>query len=151
MLADPAVLERQFVDLRFSSFGHEDGLTLGEKLVALAVEKGWAVAVSVTLGDHEIFHYCLPGTTTVNDEWVIKKRNLVVMLGQPTFLIGQRLSAEGKSVEDLGVSSDGFAAHGGGYPIMVGDEMVGQVVVSGVPQQDDHALAVEALSSLLFR
>lgn len=151
VLADPEFLGKQFTDLRFSSFGHEDGLALGHKLLELAEKKGWAVALSVTLGDHEIFHYCLPGTTTVNDEWIIKKRNLVVMLGEPTFLIGQRLAAEGKTVEDLGVSSDGFAAHGGGYPIMVGDDMVGQVIVSGVPQQVDHALAVEALSSLLSR
>lgn len=151
VLADPSILEQQFSDLRFSSFGHDDGLVLGQKLVELAQEKGWAVALSVTLGAHEIFHYCLPGTTTVNDEWIIKKRNLVFMLEQPTFLIGQRLAAEGKTVEDLGVSEDGFAAYGGGYPIMVGDDMVGQVIVSGVPQQDDHALVVEALSSLLSR
>ena len=38
--------------------------------------------------------------------------------------------------------------HGGGYPLIVNGVVVGSVIVSGVPQQDDHALVVEALRAL---
>jgi uncharacterized protein (UPF0303 family) len=33
--------------------------------------------------------------------------------------------------------------------LIVNDVVVGSVIVSGVPQQDDHALVVEALSALV--
>ena len=64
------------------------------------------------------------------------------------FLVGQRLAAAGKTLDALDLSEEEYAAHGGGYPLIVGDTVVGSVIVSGVPQQDDHALLVEGLSAL---
>jgi uncharacterized protein (UPF0303 family) len=46
--------------------------------------------------------------------------------------------------EETGLDQS-FAAHGGGFPLFVGDTFVGAVVASGVPQQDDHAIVVESL------
>ena len=43
-----------------------------------------------------------------------------------------------------------YAPHGGGFPLRVrGTGVVGVVLVSGLPQQDDHALIVEALEAFL--
>ena len=45
-----------------------------------------------------------------------------------------------------------YAAHGGGFPIRVaGAGRVGLMVVSGLPQLDDHALVVECLRALRER
>ena len=148
ILAEVPELEAEFARLRFTRMDHEMALALGEDIVRRAREKDWAVIVSVTLGDHEVFHYALPGTTPVNDNWIRRKRNLVERTGEPTFLVGQRLAAAGKTLDALNLSEEEYAAHGGGYPLIVGDTVVGSVSVSGVPQQDDHALVVEGLSAL---
>jgi uncharacterized protein (UPF0303 family) len=95
-----------------------------------------------------VFHVALPGAKPTNDNWVRRKRNLVELTGEPSFLVGQRLAAAGKTIDDLGVDEADFAPHGGGYPLIVNDVVVGSVIVSGVPQQDDHALVVEALRAL---
>lgn len=148
VLADPQDIEREFDRLTFASFSHDDAVRLGEDLVRRARDKGWAVAISVTLKDHEVFHVALPGTTEVNDQWIARKRRLVEHTSLPSFLVGQRLARDGQTLDDMGLDEASFAAHGGGYPLMVGSEMVGSVIVSGVPQQDDHALVVEGLTAL---
>jgi uncharacterized protein (UPF0303 family) len=148
VLADVADLDAEFARFRFTALDHEAAVALGEDLVRRSREKGWPMAVSVKLGDHEVFHVALPGATPINDNWIRRKRNLVELTGEPTFLVGQRLAAEGKTLDDLDLSEVDFAAAGGGYPLVVNDVVVGSVIVSGVPQQDDHALVVEALTAL---
>jgi uncharacterized protein (UPF0303 family) len=149
VLADVADLEAEFARFRFTSMDHEAAVALGEDLVRRSRAKGWSMAVSVKLGDHEVFHVALPGATPINDNWIRRKRNLIELTGEPTFLVGQRLAAEGKTLDDLNLDEVDFAPAGGGYPLIVNDVVVGSVIVSGVPQQDDHALVVEALSALV--
>ena len=149
VLADVADLEAEFARFRFTAMDHEAAVALGEDLVRRSRAKGWPMAVSVKLGDHEVFHVALPGATPINDNWIRRKRNLIELTGEPTFLVGQRLAAEGKTLDDLNLDEVDFAPAGGGYPLLVNDVVVGSVIVSGVPQQDDHALVVEALSALI--
>ncbi len=148
VLADVADLEAEFARFRFTAMDHEAAVALGEDLVRRSRVKGWPMAVSVKLGDHEVFHVALPGATPINDNWIRRKRNLIELTGEPTFLVGQRLAAEGKTLDDLNLDEVDFAPAGGGYPLIVNDVVVGSVIVSGVPQQDDHALVVEALTAL---
>lgn len=149
VLADVADLEAEFARFRFTAMDHEAAVALGEDLVRRSRAKGWPMAVSVKLGDHEVFHVALPGATPINDNWIRRKRNLLELTGEPTFLVGQRLVAEGKTLDDLNLDEVDFAPAGGGYPLIVNDIVVGSVIVSGVPQQDDHALVVEALAALI--
>ena len=149
VLADVADLEAEFARFRFTAMDHEAAVALGEDLVRRSRVKGWPMAVSVKLGDHEVFHVALPGATPINDNWIRRKRNLIELTGEPTFLVGQRLAAKGKTLDDLNLDEVDFAPAGGGFPLIVNDVVVGSVIVSGVPQQDDHALVVEALSALV--
>jgi uncharacterized protein (UPF0303 family) len=149
ILADVSELEAEFARLHLTAMDHEAALALGEDLIRRSRAKGWPMAVSVKLGDHEVFHVALPGAKPINDNWIRRKRNLVELTGEPTFLVGQRLAAAGKTLDDLGVEEVDFAPAGGGYPLIVDDAVVGSVIVSGVPQEDDHALVVEALRALV--
>ncbi len=149
VLADVAELEAEFARLRFAKFDHETALALGEDLIRRSRDRGWPMAVSVKLGDHEVFHVALPGAKPINDNWIRRKRNLIELTGEPSFLVGQRLAAAGKTLDDLNLSEVDFAPAGGGYPLIVGDTVVGSAIVSGVPQQDDHALLVEALAAFI--
>ncbi|CAB4893140.1 MAG: hypothetical protein F2808_02685 [Actinobacteria bacterium] len=148
VLANVAELEAEFAQLHLAAMDHDAALALGEDLIQRSRDKGWSMAVSVKIGDHEVFHVALPGATPINDNWLRRKRNLVEHTGEPSFLVGQRLAAQGKTLDDLELSEVDFAPHGGGYPLIVDGVMVGSVIVSGVPQQDDHALVVEALTAL---
>ena len=149
LLADVAELERQCVDLRFDSLSHEDALALGMDLAARAEERNWPLAVSVFLGDQHVFRYACPGTTAENDDWIERKRKTVYKFQESSFLVGQRLIAQGKEFHAETGLDQTYAAHGGGFPLFIGDVFVGAVIASGVPQQDDHAIVIEALNAAL--
>ena len=149
LLADVAELERQCADLRFDSLSHEDALALGMDLAARAEERNWPLAVSVFLGDQHVFRYACPGTTAENDDWIERKRKTVYKFQESSFLVGQRLIAQGKEFHAETGLDQTYAAHGGGFPLFIGDVFVGAVIASGVPQQDDHAIVIEALNAAL--
>ena len=145
LLADVAELEAQLAELRFDSLIHEDALALGMDLAARAEERNWPLAVSVFLGGQHVFRYACPGTSSENDDWIERKRKTVYKFHEPSFLVGQRLISQGKEFHTETGLDQAYAAHGGGFPLFVGNQFVGAVIVSGVPQQDDHAIVVEAL------
>ena len=149
LLADVSELEDQLTELRFSSLSHDDALALGMDLASRAEERNWPLAVSVFLGDQHVFRYACPGTTSENDDWIERKRKTVYKFHEPSFLVGQRMISLGKDFHAETGLDESFAAHGGGFPLFVGDKFVGAVIASGVPQQDDHAIVVEALRAAI--
>lgn len=149
LLADVSELEDQLAELRFSSLSHEEALALGMDLASRAEERNWPLAVSVFLGDQHVFRYACPGTTSENDDWIERKRKTVYKFHEPSFLVGQRMISLGKDFHAETGLDESFAAHGGGFPLFAGDKFVGAVIASGVPQQDDHAIVVEALRAAI--
>jgi uncharacterized protein (UPF0303 family) len=138
-------------ELQFMKFNEDVAWELGNQLVELARNRNLPVTVDITRGTHQLFHAALRGTSPDNDEWVKRKVRLVYRFGHSSFYVGQTLKSKGKSIEQAYlISETEFAPHGGCFPIIVKDTgIVGTVTVSGLPQEEDHKLAVEALRNYL--
>jgi uncharacterized protein (UPF0303 family) len=138
-------------ELQFTKFNEDVAWKLGSRLVELARSRNLPVTVDITRGTHQLFHASLPGTTPDNDEWVKRKVRLVYRFGHSSFYIGQTLKSKGKTIEQSYlVSESEYAPHGGCFPIIVKDTgIVGTITVSGLPQEEDHKLVVEALRQYL--
>ncbi|MFI5754502.1 heme-degrading domain-containing protein [Streptomyces sp. NPDC051569] len=145
-----ADIEAQEARLVLSRFTHEDAWTLGGLLAELARERELPVTVDIHLDDRLVFRSALPGSSVGQDSWIERKRRVVAHYGVSSFLVGARFRAEGTTFEESsGLAPELYAAHGGSFPITVqGQGIVGTVTVSGLPQAEDHALAVEALDRL---
>lgn len=144
--AELAELHQQERDLRFDSFGYDDAFELGMLLVRLARERAHPVAVEVTLGEQRVFHIALAGSSADNDDWLERKARVVRRFGHSSLAVRTWFHAGGRDFDrDSRLDPRRFAAHGGCFPIIVGDTLVGVVGVSGLAQLDDHALVVEAL------
>ncbi|MEO3746925.1 heme-degrading domain-containing protein [Plantactinospora sp. B5E13] len=145
-------LQEQEERLQFDRFDHDDAWELGNLLVRLARERGLAVTVDIRLGDHQLFHCALAGTTADNDDWIERKIRVVRRFGHSSYLVGQSFRDRGTTFEEQTPHLDParYAAHGGCFPIILrGTGPVGTVTVSGLPQLDDHRLVVEALDLFL--
>ncbi|MEU1115725.1 MULTISPECIES: heme-degrading domain-containing protein [unclassified Streptomyces] len=132
-------------------FTYDDAWALGTLLVELARERGAPVAVDIRRGGQQLFHAALPGSTPDNDAWIDRKRRVVERYQCSSLQVGTRFRAKGTTFEDSSrLDPDTYAAHGGAFPLAVeGAGVVGTVVVSGLPQIEDHALVVAALERFI--
>ncbi|MFD3483370.1 MULTISPECIES: heme-degrading domain-containing protein [unclassified Streptomyces] len=146
-------LEAQEARLVLPHFTYDDAWALGSLLAELSREREAPVAIDIRRGGQQLFHCALPGSSADNDAWIDRKRRVVERYGASSFLVGTRFRAKGSTFEDSSrLDPDRYAAHGGSFPIAVkGAGVVGTVTVSGLPQEEDHALVVEALGWLLGR
>ena len=138
-------------ELQFTKFNEDVAWELGSRLLDLARSRNLPVTVDITRGTHQLFHAALRGTSPDNDEWVKRKVRTVYRFGHSSFYIGQSLKSKGKTIEQSYlVSESEYAPHGGCFPVIVKDTgIVGTVTVSGLPQEEDHKLAVEAIRNYL--
>lgn len=138
-------------ELQFSKFNEDTAWKLGSQLVEQAQNRKLPVTIDITRGFHQLFHASLCGTVPDNDEWVKRKVRTVYRFGHSSFYMGQLLKSKGKRMEEAYLLPESeFAAHGGCYPIIVKDTgIVGTITVSGLPQEEDHKLVVQALKTFL--
>lgn len=138
-------------ELQFASFNESTAWELGCRLVERAQQERLAVTIDITRGSHQLFHASLPGTSADNDEWIRRKVRLVYRFGHSSFYMGQRLKSKGKRIEEAYLIPESeYAAHGGCFPILVKHTgMVGTITVSGLPQEEDHRLVVQAIREYL--
>jgi uncharacterized protein (UPF0303 family) len=144
-------LEAQEERLVFARFDNMDAWRLGNAMVAAARERSLPLTIDIRRHGQQLFHVALPGTTAENDSWIERKVNVVNRFSAASYLVGRRLAAKGAALdEEMGVEPRLFAAHGGAFPIRIGEVgVVGSITVSGLPQADDHAFVVEMIEAFL--
>jgi uncharacterized protein (UPF0303 family) len=137
--------------LRLPRFDADDAWALGNRVVSLAREDGLAVTVAVSHGSQLMFHAALPGSVADQADWIRRKTALVHRFGHSSYFIGRTYRDRGARFEDEPhLDHSAYAAHGGAFPLVVqGVGLVGVVAVSGLPQDQDHALAVRAVEGHL--
>jgi uncharacterized protein (UPF0303 family) len=126
---------------------------IGEIAKSFGVMRGLPIAVEVRLGDWTIYHASLPGSTPENDWWIGRKARVVKLKKHSTMY--ERVSAEERGVDwhkENNLLDETHAIHGGGLPLITKSEgFVGVLLISGLPQVEDHLLGVEVLTEFLAR
>lgn len=149
---DLAALEAEEARLIFPAFDETTALALGEALVALARETNLPVVINIRDAGRTYFHAALPGSAGLNDLWARRKSATALLFGQASLKVGERNRQRGQTLASDGLDWHDYADHGGAVPIRVkGVGVVAVVTVSGLPERDDHALAVRAIERMLAR
>jgi uncharacterized protein (UPF0303 family) len=139
--------------LTLPSFDVVGALEIGEIAKSLGLARNLPIAIEVRLGDWIIYHASLPGSTPENDWWISRKARTVVLKQHSTMY--ERVSAEERGVDwhkENNLLDETHAIHGGGLPLITKHEgFVGMLLISGLPQIEDHLLGVEVLTEFLAR
>ena len=147
----PAELLEQEDRLALPSLSEADALAIGRRLLSLADARDLPVTIEVWRGDRLVFRAARPGTNAHNDLYLAGKLRVVRHFGHSSFHERLRHEAAGTTfAAATSLSFPEYAPHGGGFPLCVrGTGPVGVALVSGLPQDQDHALIVAALEAHL--
>ena len=128
-------------------------LEIGEITRFKGIKRNLPIAIEVRLGDWIIYHVSLPGSTAENDWWMSRKARTVMLKHHST--MHERVSAQERGVDwhkENALLDETHAIHGGGLPLITKNEgFVGVLLISGLPQIEDHLLGVEVLTEFLAR
>jgi len=128
-------------------------LEIGNIATQFGLSRSLPIAVELRLGDWVIYHASLPGSTPENQGWIDRKARVVMLKKHSTLY--ERVSAEERGVDwhkENNLLDETHAIHGGGLPLITkGDGFVGVLLISGLPQVEDHLLGVKVLTEFLAR
>ena len=145
------LLEEELV-LKLPSLSNSDAVEIGEIATTLGEQRSIPITVQVRIGDWVVFHACLEGSKPENDLW-IERKIAVVMLKQHSTMY-ERVSAEERGVDwhkENNLRDETHAIHGGALPLITNEGFRGILIISGLPQVEDHLFAVEVLTEFLAR
>ena len=138
--------------LKLSTLSNKEALEIGEIATDLGRERKLPIAIEVRIGEWIIYHAALEGSKPDNDWW-IRRKVAVVNLKQHSTMY-ERVSAEERGVDwhsENNLQEETHAIHGGALPLITNEGFKGILIISGLPQVDDHLFAVEVLTEFLAR
>ena len=139
--------------LTLPSLTNLDAVEIGQIATKLGIDRKLPIAIEVRIGDWIVYHVSLPGSTPENDWWIGRKARVVKLKQHSTMY--ERVLAEEQGIDwhkENNVLDETHAIHGGGLPLITKDDgFVGVLIISGLPQVDDHLLGVEVLTEFLAR
>jgi uncharacterized protein (UPF0303 family) len=146
LLIEEHILTLPFLDIA-------DSLEIGEIAKLLGIARNLPIAIEVRVGDWTVYHVSLPGSKPENDWWMARKARVVMLKHHSTLY--ERVSAQERGIDwhrENDLLDETHAIHGGGLPLITKDEgFVGVLLISGLPQVEDHLLGVEVLTEFLAR
>ena len=148
-----ANLLKEEVVLTLPSLTNLDAVEIGQIATNLGIDRKLPIAIEVRVGDWIVYHVSLPGSTPENDWWIGRKARVVKLKKHSSMY--ERVLAEEQGIDwhkENNVLDETHAIHGGGLPLITKEDgYVGVLIISGLPQVDDHLLGVEVLTEFLAR
>jgi len=138
--------------LKLPSLTNSDAVEIGEIAATLGNQRKLPITIEVHIGEWMVFHASLEGSKSENDWWINRKVAVVMLKHHSTMY--ERVSAEERRVDwhkENSVRNETHAIHGGALPLITGEGFKGILIISGLPQVDDHLFAVEVLTEFLAR
>jgi uncharacterized protein (UPF0303 family) len=138
--------------LKLPALTNNDAIEIGQIAVIIGAQRKLPIAIEVRIGDWIVFHASLQGSKPENDWWINRKVAVVKLKQHSTMY--ERVSAEERGVDwhkENNLQDETHAIHGGAIPLITDEGFKGILIISGLPQVEDHLFAVEVLTEFLAR
>jgi len=145
------IVSEQEKALCFDHFSHKDAWELGQFLVKRIYDNNIEMAVSIRkVSGYILFQHGTEDTNLNNQNWMDRKFNTVKMMERSSFGVWAKSCISGQGIAEHGLSEKEYAFCGGGFPICLkSGEMVGVLIVSNLPHQQDHQFIIDSLQEYL--
>jgi len=136
--------------LTLRHFTNRDALAAGQYVIDRALREQLSVAVELKRNGQRLFYAALDGTAPDQEEWIRRKSNVVLRHGHSSLYMRLYNESKNRPYHTMyAVDPADYADAGGSFPVRVaGVGVIGTITVSGLSQEADHQLAIEALTYL---
>lgn len=149
LIRDTAAKQEEL--LRFDHFTNRDALELGNHIANAVYERGIDLAICIRkLSGSILFQHLTEGTNGNNENWMRRKFNTVRLMERSSLAAWADAQEKGEAISGMGLSDLDYVLCGGGFPIRLkSGELVGVIIVSNLPHEQDHQLLVELTADFL--
>lgn len=139
--------EKGFV---FAGFNALTALEIGNYLTKKANELKLPIVIDVSSFQQCLYHFSAVGSTANNEKFIRRKRNTVFLFSHSTKWAAAKVKGDVPAMHQRYATTDAdYTILQGGFPIIVASMgLVGAICVSGLTEQEDHNIIVEALDAL---
>lgn len=138
--------------IELEKFNNRIGLEMGLAIVNLAKERNQNIAVQVERLNHIILLYVDNNLPADKHNWLRRKANVVKNFEESSLSVKYDLINGNMTLkETFALSRNDYLAKGGSIPIFVKNAgMVAIITVSGLHDEEDHKLMIDALKGKFF-
>lgn len=133
--------------IELDSFSNRMALDMGMRIIDLAKSRDQHVAVEVCRLNHTVFIYVDDNLPADKHNWLRRKANVAKQFEESSLSVKNDLKEGNMSLDKtFGLDDKDFIAKGGSIPIFVKNVgMVGIITVSGLHDEEDHKIILDAL------
>ncbi len=147
------VKEEIMKKIELDNFDNRMAFEMGAKIIDLAKSRNQHIAVEIVRLNHTIFLYVDDNLPVDKHNWLRRKTNVAKQFEESSLSVKNDLK-EGNMTLDKTFALDekDFLAKGGAIPIFVkGAGMIAVITVSGLHDEEDHNIIIDALKGKYFK
>ena len=138
--------------IELDSFSNRMALEMGFKIIDLAKSRNQHIAVEICRLNHTVFIYVDDNLPVDKHNWLRRKANVAKQFEESTLCVKNDLKEGNMTLEKtFGLDEKDFLAKGGSIPIFIkSGGMIATITVSGLHDEEDHKIIVDALKGKYF-
>ncbi|AQX84665.1 heme-binding protein [Elizabethkingia bruuniana] len=133
--------------IELESFSNRIAFDMGVKIIDLAKSRNQHIAVEICRLNQTVFLYVDDTLPVDKHNWLRRKANIARQFEESSLSVKNDLKEGSMNLEKtFGLDGKDFLAKGGAIPIFVKNAgMIAVVTVSGLHDEEDHNIIIEAL------
>ena len=138
--------------IELDSFNNQLGMEMGLAIIDLAKKKNKNIAVQIERLNHIIFLYVDENLPADKHDWLKRKANVSKRFEQSSLSVKNDLSNGNMTLkETFALDDKEYLAKGGSIPVFVKNAgMIAIITVSGLHDEEDHKIIIDALKGKFF-
>jgi uncharacterized protein (UPF0303 family) len=138
--------------IELDSFSNRLALDMGMTILDLAKSRNQHIAIEICRLNHTIFLYVDDSLPVDKHNWLRRKANVAKQFEESSLSVKNDLKKGDMTLEKtFGLDEKDFLAKGGAIPIVVKNTgMIATITVSGLHDEEDHNIIMEALKGKYF-
>ena len=147
-------IEKQIImkKIELDTFDNRMAFDMASKVIDLAKSRNQNIAIEIIRLNHTIFLYVDDNLPMDKHNWLRRKANVAKQFEESSLSVKNDLKEGNMTLENtFALDENNFLAKGGAIPIFVkGAGMVAIITVSGLHDEEDHKIIIDALKGKYF-